>query len=203
MNSDQFQSVRFSAWHNGADVHPQDLEAIDDVLRLVATYHASLGAELGDHTTTRSLIAMRQAPLGRKLQRLAAAARDRYDGDTVALRTEAYDVISLLLQSLAVSDHDVPAWFWQTAIGQILAAAIYRTYSADQLLCLASAAERLDTDQESVEALLAKGTITAVRDETGKPFIPVAQIERLRTVARAFDGTAGPPVDALVATRAA
>jgi hypothetical protein len=208
MNDDHCQSIGFAqndamASSSTNRVRHDDQEAIDQALRLVADHHAALGVELDQGKTIGSLIALRQSPLGRKLRRLAVAARGGQDVDLAGVRADADAVIALLLQPLAATEYRVPTWFWQTSLGELLASAIHRTYTTDQLLCLGSAAERLDEDQATIERWVADGTLTAVRDETGKTFIPVKQIEHFRIVARTFDGPSGPPADSLVATRAA
>jgi hypothetical protein len=206
MNDDPVLAIDSSTHIASMPVPPlrcNDEDAIDQTLRLVADRHASLGAELDQPKTIGSLVALRQSPLGRKLRRLALVARGDHDIEIDRIRTDVNEVIALLMQPLAATEHRVPDWFWQTELGALLALALHRTYASDQLLCLGSAAERLDEHPATIERLLAAGILTAVRDETGKRWIPVNQIEHLRTVARSFDRSSSPPADSLVATRAA
>lgn len=186
-----------------ASLYPDDQAMIDQTLQLVADHQAMLSRDLDLPTAKPSLNMLRQSPLGCRLHRLADAARGQFNGESLRVREDAEHVITTLLQPLAESDHDVPEWFWQTEIGQMLTTALYRTYGTDQLLSVAHGAERLDEDRASIQQLIAIGTLTAVRDETGKPFVLVAEIERLRTIASAFDEPSLPAADSLVATRAA
>jgi hypothetical protein len=173
-----------------------DQAAIDQVLRLVADYHTDLGAELGRSATPPSTGVLRRSPLGRKLRHLAAVGRGDEDAVPADVRRQADDVIALLLRPLAATDYRVEPWFWQTSLGRLLAAAIHRTYAADDLFCAASTAERLNVARATVDRWLADGTLDAVRDETGAIFVPDRTIERLRTIARELEApTWSPPAD--------
>ncbi len=165
-----------------------DQAAIDQVLRLVAEHHLRLGAELGRTTSSPSLSVLRRSPLGRKLRRLAAVGQGMEDATAATIRRDADDVVALLLRPLTATDYHVPAWFWQTSLGRLIAAAVYRTYRADDLFCPASAAERLNLDRKTIERWLDDGTLDSVRDETGARFVPAKTIERLRDVARILEG---------------
>jgi len=184
-------------------LHPDDQAMIDQTLRVVADSHVTLSNDLGLMTADPSLKALRQSPLGLRLHRLIDAANGQSDVEALHVRADAEDVIATLLRPLAATEHEVPVWFWQTAIGEMLATAIYRSYEVEGLLSLSNAAERLQEDRASIEQLIEAGMLTAVHDETGKPFVPVMEIEHLQTIARAFDGPSLPAADSLVATRAA
>jgi hypothetical protein len=165
-----------------------DQAAIDQALRLIAEYHLRLGIELGRTTTSPSLSVLRRSPLGRKLRGLTAVAQGTDDAAAATIRRDADEVVALLLRPLASADFHVPAWFWQTALGRLIAGAVYRTYRADDLFCPSSAAERLNLDRQTIDRWLDDGTLDSVRDETGARFIPVQTIERLRDVARILEG---------------
>jgi hypothetical protein len=173
----------------------KDQLAIDQVLRLVADYHVELGAELGRSSAVPSIPVLRRSPLGRKLRYLAAVGRGEEDAVVADVRRHAADVIALLLRPLAATDFRVPSWFWQTSLGRLLAASVHRTYAEDDLLCPASAAERLNVEQATIERWLDDGALDAVRDETGSTFVPVRTIERLRAIAWELDGPAWSPPD--------
>ncbi len=164
-----------------------DQLAIDQVLRLVADCHAELGNELGRSSAVPSISVLRRSPLGRKLRHLAAVARGEEDAVPAEVRRLADEVIALLLRPFAAADFSVPAWFWQTSLGHILAAAVHRTYAADDLLCPASAAERLNVEPATLDRWLESGTVDSVRDEAGSSFVPARTLERLRAVARELD----------------
>lgn len=167
-----------------------DQAAIDQALRLIAEYHLHLGAELGRTTTSPTLSVLRRSPLGRKLRRLAAVAQGTDDAAAATIRRDADEVVALLLRPLAAADYHVPAWFWQTTLGRLIAAAVYRTYRTDDLFCPSSAAERLNLDRKTIDRWLDDGTLDSVRDETGARYVPVQTIERLRDVARILEGPA-------------
>lgn len=165
-----------------------DQAAIDQVLCLVAEYHNRLGTDLGRSSAAPSLSVLRRSPLGRKLRRLAAFGRGADDAAVDAIRREADEIVALLLRPLAGTDYQIPSWFWQSSLGRIIAAAVFRTHRPDDLFCPATAAERLNLDRRTIDRWLDDGTLDAVRDETGARFIPAQTIERLRDVARILDG---------------
>lgn len=176
-------------------VRVDDQAAIDQVLRLVADYHAALGTELGRTSVQLTTAVLRRSPLGRKLRRLAAVARGEEDAVAADVRRQAEEVIALLLRPLAATDYQIQAWFWQTALGRTLAAAIHKTYAADDLFCPASAAERLNVDRATIDRLLTDGLLDPVPDETGATFVPARGVERLRTIARELEGATWSPAN--------
>jgi len=180
-----------------AETASADQAAIDQVLRLVAEYHNRLGTDLGRTSAAPSLSVLRRSPLGRKLRRLSAVGRGDEDAVAATVRRDADDIVALLLCPLAATDYQIPSWFWQTSLGRLIAAAVYRTYRPDDLFCPATAAERLNLDRRTIERWLDDGTLDSVRDETGSRFIPAQTIERLRDVARVLQGpTWSPPASA-------
>ncbi len=170
----------------GVDGPWDDDEVIDTVLRLVADHHRAVGAAIGKRSFSPSLAELRQSPLGQDLRLLTVAAYGDVSRDHV--RETAGRVTDLLLRPLAAEGLVIPAWFWSTAIGRIVARAARVTYGNDALMSIDDAADRLGIAPELVVAWTENGSITAIPDETGRPLVPRDAIERRRTIARELAG---------------
>jgi hypothetical protein len=170
----------------GPDGRWDDDEIIDTVLRLVADHHRAVGAAIGKRSFSPTLAELRQSPLGQDLRLLAAA---RYgDVNTVHVRETAARVTDLLLRPLAAEGMVVPAWFWGTAIGRMVARAARATYGDDGLMSVPEAASRLGITPEIVTGWIADGAIVSFPDEAGRPLVPRNAIERRWLVARDLAG---------------
>lgn len=164
----------------------------------MADHHAETGALLGRAVPTPTLAELRPSPLGRDLRLLAGASRD---SSSEAVHAAATRVLDVLLRPLAADDRPVPAWFWATGLGRLVARAERAAHRQGGLLATDEAADRLGTKPETVEAWLADGAIPSVRDEAGRPLVPLAAVERRRLVA--LDLVAARPThgDVLLAQR--
>jgi hypothetical protein len=172
---------------------PHDAQTvIDQALRLVADHHRGLGAALGRSADPPSLAELRASPLGQDL-RLAVAGSGR------PARAAADRVVDLLLRPLAADDYTVPAWFWETALGRLLARAERAGRAPDGLLSAAAAAARLGVARAVVEEWLADGGIETVLAADGRPLVPFAAVERRLVVAAEIEGGPRPPADVLLA----
>lgn len=166
----------------GAGESWDDDDVIDGVLRLVADHHRALGAAIGRRSFSPSQAELRQSPLGLDLRVLALAGTTDIDHELV--RESAARVTDLLLRPLAAEGLVIPAWFWSSAIGRIVARAARATYPADGLIPVHEAAVRLDVDPDDVLDWIADGGLTSVPDEAGRPLVPRDAIERRRLLAR-------------------
>ncbi|MFN8594026.1 MAG: hypothetical protein U0031_21440 [Thermomicrobiales bacterium] len=171
--------------HGPLDAWDDD-DVIDGVLRLVADHHREVGAAIGRRSFSPSQAELRQSPLGLDLRVLAMAASGDLDKDLV--RESAARVTDLLLRPLAAEGMVIPAWFWTSAIGRIVARASRGTYANDGLISVPEAAARLDVDPEDVRAWIADGSITSIPDEAGRPQVPRDEVEHRRTLARDLSG---------------
>src|SRR3712207_4847720 len=131
----------FAPCHDDAELVPSvqdefgpwdEREVVDQALRLVADHHRAPGAILGRAGDPPSLGELRESPLGRDLGLLARA--DRNGTAPTAIRAAARRVEGLLLRPLAMDDYAVPAWFWRTAVGRLLARAERTAHGANGLL---------------------------------------------------------------------
>ena len=104
---------------HGPDGPWDDDDVIDSILRLVADHHRALGAAIGRRSFSPTLAELRQSPLGQDLRLLAIAGFG--DVSQVQVRETASRVTDLLLRPLAAEGMVIPAWFWSTAIGRIVA----------------------------------------------------------------------------------
>jgi hypothetical protein len=170
----------------GSDGPWDDDEVIDTILRLVADHHRAVGAAIGKRSFSPSLAELRQSPLGQDLRLLAVAGFGDVSRDHV--RETAGRVTDLLLRPLAAEGMVIPAWFWTSAIGRIVARAARATYGDDGLMSIADAADRLGISPEFVTAWTADGAIASIPDEAGRPMVPRDAIEKRRVVARELAG---------------
>jgi hypothetical protein len=182
---------------HGPDGPWDDEDVIDSVLRLVADHHRTVGAAIGRRSFSPTLAELRQSPLGQDLRFLTLAGQ--HDDET-QVREVASRVTDLLLRPLAAEGMVIPAWFWSTAIGRIVARAARASYGPGGLIDLTEAAQRLGVSPAIVSGWTADGAITALPDEQGRLMVPSDAIERRRLVALALDSTlaAGRGEDVLV-----
>jgi hypothetical protein len=183
---------------HGPDGPWDDEDVIDSVLRLVADHHRTVGAAIGRRSFSPTLAELRQSPLGQDLRFLTLAGQ--HDDET-QVREVASRVTDLLLRPLAAEGMVIPAWFWSTAIGRIVARAARASYGPGGLIDLTEAAQRLGVSPAIVSGWTVDGAITALPDEQGRLLVPSDAIERRRLVALALDSTlaaAGRGEDVLV-----
>ena len=159
-----------------------DDDVIDSVLRLVADHHRAVGAAIGKRSFSPTLAELRQSPLGQDLRLLAVAGSGDVSRDHV--RETAGRVTDLLLRPLAAEGMVIPAWFWGSAIGKIVARAARVTYGDDGLMSVTDAADRLGVAPAIVAGWTTDGAIVTIPDEGGRPLVPRDAIEKRRAVAR-------------------
>jgi hypothetical protein len=82
----------------------------------------------------------------------------------------------------------IPAWFWGSAIGKLVARAARVTYGDDGLMSITDAADRLGVAPAIVAGWTTDGAITTIPDERGRPLVPRDAIEKRRAVARELAG---------------
>jgi len=169
-----------------ADGPWDDDDVIDAVLRLVADHHRAVGAAIGKRSFSPSLAELRQSPLGQDLRLLAAAGYGDVSRDQV--RETAGRVTDLLLRPLAAEGKVIPAWFWGTAIGRIVARAARVTYGDDGLMSIDDAADRLGIAPELVAGWTTDGAIISIPDDVGRLMVPRDAIEKRWMIARELAG---------------
>jgi hypothetical protein len=170
----------------GTDESWDDDDIIDSVLRLVADHHRAVGAAIGKRSFSPSLAELRQSPLGQDLRLLAMAGSGDVSRDHV--RETAGRVTDLLLRPLAAEGMVIPAWFWGSAIGKIVARAARVTYGDDGLMSVSDAADRLGVSPATVTGWTTDGAIAMIPDEAGRPLVPRDAIEKRRAVGRELAG---------------
>lgn len=163
------------------DSWPDD-EIVDQVLRLVANQHQTLGAAIGRRAFSPTIAELRQTPLGRDLRLLAHAAHEDVTPDTIL--SAATRVKDLLLRPLAADADETPAWFWESGLGQLLARAERLAFGRNGLLSVAEAARHLSVAPGIVREWIASGLLPAVPDEQGRPQIPRQVVNHRREVAK-------------------
>ena len=110
-----------------------------------------------------SLAELRQSPLGQDLRLLAAAGYSDVSRDHV--QETVGRVTDLLLRPLAAEGMVIPAWFWRSAIGKIVARAARVTYGDDGLMSVSDAADRLGVAPAIVAGWTTDGAIAMIPDE--------------------------------------
>ena len=170
----------------GTDESWDDDDIIDSVLRLVADHHRAVGAAIGKRSCSPSLAELRQSPLGQDLRLLAAAGYSDVSRDHV--QETVGRVTDLLLRPLAAEGMVIPAWFWGSAIGKIVARAARVTYGDDGLMSVTDAADRLGVAPATVTGWTTDGAIAMIPDEAGRPLVPRDAVEKRRAVGRELAG---------------
>ncbi|MCC6314452.1 MAG: hypothetical protein IT337_10610 [Thermomicrobiales bacterium] len=160
-------------------------DVLDQVLRLVADHHMTLGVAIGKRSFSPSLAELRQSPLGRDLRVLAAGAYGEAASPLVQAAAER--VREMLLRPIAGDDYAVPAWFWASELGRIMARAERIALGEGGLLTLAQAAAWLGVAPATLETWVADGTMLALPDEAGRPLLPRRAVERWRIVGLALN----------------
>ena len=158
-------------------------EVLDQVLRLVADHHRALGLSIGRRVFSPSIAELRQSPLGRDLRLLAAASYG--DALPAAAQAAAERVREILLRPLAAEEYAVPAWFWGSELGRIVARAERLAAGEGAYLSLAQAEAWLGVPAANLEAWLADWALPWLPDEAGVPLLRRSAVERLRIVALA------------------
>jgi hypothetical protein len=160
-------------------------EAIDQALQLVYAENVRRSGLLGlTAATTPTLADLRQSPLGLDLQRLAeyAVGVTNESPDEVLAAIES--TLQVLFWPTAADDYDVPAPFWRTLIGRMLARAKRRALAADGLIGVAAAARLLGVDEATIERWTAERLLDSVPTAPGdRPLIGRRSVERLLAVA--------------------
>jgi hypothetical protein len=163
-----------------ADSWP-DEEIVDQVLRLVANQHQTMGAAIGRRAFSPTIAELRQTPLGYDLRLLASAAHSDVSAD--AIHSAATRVKDLMLRPLAADVYETPAWFWESGLGQMLARAERVAYGRGGLLSVTQAARLLSVAPGKIEEWVESGLLPAMPDAKGRPQISRELIEHRREVA--------------------
>jgi hypothetical protein len=161
-------------------------EVIDTVLRLVADHHRIVGSAIGRRSFSPTLAELRQSPLGQDLRFLVVSAYDNTRPHEV--QETANRVTDLLLRPLAAEGFVIPAWFWTTAVGRIVARAARTSHGAEGLMTIPEAARRLGVEPAVIDGWVADGGIVVVPDEAGHFMVPREAIEGRRLIAHELAG---------------
>jgi hypothetical protein len=167
---------------------PAEQAAIDQALQLVYAENRRLSGLLGlVATVTPSLVDLRQSPLGVDLQRLAGYGLGTTDEQPEDVLTAIESTLQVLFWPTAATDYTVPATFWRTIIGRMLARAKRRALAAEGLIGVAAAACLLGVDGATIERWAADRLLDSVPTAAGgRTLIGRRSVERLLTVADEF-----------------
>ncbi|MGI9252301.1 MAG: hypothetical protein ACR2J8_01025 [Thermomicrobiales bacterium] len=154
-------------------------EILDQTLRLAADHHRTLGQRLGRQAFSPSIAELRQSPLGWDLRLLAEAA----EVESGEVRAAAERVRETLLRPMAGDDYEIPAWFWASELGRVVARAERIAAGEGGWLPPAVAALSLGMAEDEVLEWAAIGMLAWLPDEAGRPLISLAAVERMRVIA--------------------
>ena len=158
-------------------------EVLDQALRLVADHHRALGQSIGRRVFSPSIAELRQSPLGRDLRLVAAASYG--DATAEAAKAAAKRVLEILLRPLAADTYAVPAWFWGSELGRIVARAERMVAGEGAFISVPQAEAWLGVPAATLAGWMEDGSLPWVPDETGRPLLRRSAVERLRIVALA------------------
>ena len=158
-------------------------EILDQALRLVADHHRALGQSIGRRVFSPSVAELRQSPLGRDLRLLVAAAYG--DAMPEAAKAAGERVRETLLRPLAADTYAVPAWFWGSELGRIVARAERKAAGEAAFVSLLQAEAWLGVPAADLSAWMEDGALPWVPDDAGRPLLRRSAVERLRIVALA------------------
>lgn len=164
---------------------PDFQAAIDDALQLVYSQHHRLISQLHPGSFRElTLVELREGPLGRDLQRLAALARDEIREPKDLVLSAIDSVLQILFWPAAADDYMVPRSFWDTDLGRMLALAKFRAYDRTELVSIGSAAQQLGVTRPTIYRWMDDRTLSYVRDDmTGRTFVVRRDIDNLKKVA--------------------
>jgi len=177
------------------EIAPAIDDILDEALRLAADHHRTLGQHLGRPAYSPSLADLRQSPLGRDLRLLAAPAVSLAPAE---VRAAAGRVREVLLHPMAAEGYEIPAWFWTSDLGRLIARAERAAAGADAWLGPEAAADALGVAEAEVLEWAASGLLAWLPDEAGRPVIARAAVERMRLLAERI----GPERHETIATAA-
>jgi hypothetical protein len=173
---------------------PTEQEAIDQALQLVYAENRRLSSLLGLATAaTPTLADLRHSPLGVDLLRLADYGLGTTDEQPEDVLTAIESTLQVLFWPTAATDYAVPAQFWRTLIGCMLARAKRRALAAEGLIGVAGAACLLGVDEATVERWTAERLLDSVPNGSGgRTLVGRRSVERLLTVAAELPASGRP-----------
>jgi len=166
-------------------VLPDYQAAIDDALQLVYSQHHRIVNRLHpDSFVQLTLPDLRDGPLGRDLQRLAALATGELKEEQDLVLAAIDSVLQILFWPAAAEDYTVPRSFWDTELGRMLAQAKYSAYERTELVSIGNAAQQLGVTRPTIYRWMDDRTLNYVRDDmSGRTFVVRRDIDNLKRVA--------------------
>ena len=166
-------------------VLPDYQAAIDDALQLVYSQHHRLVGRLHPESFVQlTLPELRDGPLGRDLQRLAALAAGELTEEQDPVLAAIDSVLQILFWPAAAEDYTVPRSFWDTELGRMLAQAKYSAYERTELVSIGNAAQQLGVTRPTIYRWMDDRTLNYVRDDmSGRTFVVRRDIDNLKRVA--------------------
>lgn len=163
-------------------VELRDRQAIDTALWQVYRLHRLLRSRL---ETTPSeelpLETLRDGPLGRDLQHLAAYAQGQVFEDSRLVRSTIDSVLEILFWPTAADDYTVPRPFWDTDLGKLLSRAKLRAYAPNELISIDDAAQILGVTPPTIYRWMDDRTLGWVRDDSnGRTWVVRHDVSHLK-----------------------
>jgi hypothetical protein len=164
---------------------PAERAAIDQALQLVYTENRRMADLLGlGLAFTPRLADLRESSLGVDLRRLAAYGLGETNEAPDDVLTAVESTLQVLFWPTAATDYEVPAPFWRTLLGRMLARAKRRALAVEGLIGIAAAARMLGVDEATVERWTAERLLESVPTAAGgRMLVGRRSVERLLAVA--------------------
>jgi excisionase family DNA binding protein len=172
--------VALGAEHAAVDV--RDRLAIDKALLQAYRMHRLLVSRLAANPDEElPLEELRNGPLGRDLQHLAAYAQGLVFEDSRLVRSAIDSVLQILFWPTAADDYTVPRTFWDTDLGKLLSRAKLRAYTPGELISIDEAAQILGVTAPTIYRWMDDRTLGWVRDDlNGRTWVMRRDIDQLK-----------------------
>ena len=161
------------------------LQAIDKALLQVYDRHRHLLSLLdSDEVQELTLQELREGPLGRDLQHLAAYAQGEVYEDSRLVLSAIESVLQALFWPAAAEDCIVPRSFWDTNLAKMLNRAKLRAYKPNELVSIDDAARMCGVTTPTIYRWMDDRTFAWVRDDVnGRTWVVRRDVENLKRVA--------------------
>jgi hypothetical protein len=178
-------AVDSSIFSVASQLPPAEQEAIDQALQLVYAENRRMAELLGlGLAFTPRLADLRSSPLGADLRRLAEYGLGTTDESPEDVLTAVESTLQVLFWPTAATDYDVPAPFWRTLLGRMLARAKRRALAVEGLIGVGAAARLLGVDEATVERWSEERLLESVPTAAGgRTLVGRRSVERLLAVA--------------------
>ncbi len=173
---------------------------IDDVLRVLYSYHHRLASSLAPGMQRPlNIEELRKGMIHHHLIAIAGHAFGERNEPKKELLERIDFVLQLLFRPPMTENYSIPRPFWETMLGQIISLAEFRSYDPAELISTGQAALRVKVDRSTIYRWMDEGHFRYVNDpRLGRTFVVLEDVEALVEESRLADGDGdqqdrGPP----------